>query len=223
MTRTLLSLALLASSVPTASVVLAPERANAEADYVEARTASVFAGACHAGGEFTTQGREAVLAWRFTAGVRDGVALAGAEAVALVAADRNLAAADAERPARSVLLLDEDLAPERRDAVRALLCERYADVLGEVVDVRAADVRFEREGDRFRVAVDGTLELAGETLPDRSCCSMPFLVWYDPFTPLDRAVVGRCDVFSTRDEALDRRWTLRGQNNAFVGRTVLAD
>ncbi len=32
-------------------------------DYVEARTASVFAGACHFNGEVVTTGRDAVMAW----------------------------------------------------------------------------------------------------------------------------------------------------------------
>ena len=36
-------------------------------DYVEARTASVFAGACHYNGELTTTGREAELAWHVRA------------------------------------------------------------------------------------------------------------------------------------------------------------
>ncbi|MCA1632087.1 MAG: hypothetical protein LC774_17540, partial [Acidobacteria bacterium] len=45
--------------------------------YVEARTASVFAGACHYNGELTTAGREAVLAWSVKEGSWGGVNLAG--------------------------------------------------------------------------------------------------------------------------------------------------
>src|ERR671928_228601 len=54
--------------------------------YVEARTASVFAGACHYNGELTTAGREAVLAWNVKGGSWGGVDLAGVRAVADVEA-----------------------------------------------------------------------------------------------------------------------------------------
>src|SRR5687768_13059871 len=59
--------------------------------YVEARTASVFAGPCHFNGEYTTQGREAVLALAFDAGTLNGVSLDGLTVVAAVSADANLA------------------------------------------------------------------------------------------------------------------------------------
>ncbi|HEX8117567.1 MAG TPA: hypothetical protein VF521_09860, partial [Pyrinomonadaceae bacterium] len=51
--------------------------------YVEARTASVFAGACHYNGELTTAGREAVMAWSVKEGSWGGVSLAGVSALAV--------------------------------------------------------------------------------------------------------------------------------------------
>src|SRR6478735_7691951 len=53
-------------------------------DYVEARTASVFAGACHYNGEFVTTGRDALLAWNFSKGSFNGIDLSGTRAVAAV-------------------------------------------------------------------------------------------------------------------------------------------
>src|ERR687886_1985957 len=73
-------------------------------DYVEARTASVFAGACHYNGELTTAGREAVLAWNVTSGSWNGVDLAGVRAVAVVGSEANLADSAAAR--RSELVVD---------------------------------------------------------------------------------------------------------------------
>lgn len=46
-------------------------------DYVETRTASVFAGACHYNGELTTTGRDALMAWNVVSGSWRGVDLAG--------------------------------------------------------------------------------------------------------------------------------------------------
>jgi len=41
--------------------------------YVEVRTASVFAGACHYNGEVTTTGRDALMAWNVKSGQWRGV------------------------------------------------------------------------------------------------------------------------------------------------------
>src|SRR3954468_437151 len=59
-------------------------------DYVEARTAEVFAGGCIMGSEGEAAGREAILAWRVGKGQVNGVVLDGLSVVAIVAADRNL-------------------------------------------------------------------------------------------------------------------------------------
>src|SRR5712691_13337040 len=66
-------------------------------DYVEVRTASVFAGACHYNGEVTTTGRDALMAWNVTAGKWNGVDLAGVRAVAIVTSEVNLSDNDAAR------------------------------------------------------------------------------------------------------------------------------
>src|SRR5687767_11976377 len=59
-------------------------------DYVEARTAEVFAGGCIMGSEAETMGRQAVLAWRIGSGSYQGVALDGLAVVAAITGDRNL-------------------------------------------------------------------------------------------------------------------------------------
>src|SRR5215210_2467387 len=74
-------------------------------DYVEARTASVFAGACHYNGELTTTGRDALMAWRVEEGSWNGVDLAGVRAMAVVSADANLSEARAAR--RSELIIEQ--------------------------------------------------------------------------------------------------------------------
>jgi len=44
------------------------DNTSVKGDYVEVRTASVFAGACHYNGEVTTTGRDALMAWNVTSG-----------------------------------------------------------------------------------------------------------------------------------------------------------
>src|SRR5260370_30106683 len=51
-------------------------------DYVEARSCNVYAGPCHFGSEYTTAGREAVMAWHVRRGAYAGQTLDGLTAVA---------------------------------------------------------------------------------------------------------------------------------------------
>src|SRR2546421_9883587 len=74
------------ASVPATSV----PAAKITGDYVEARTASVFAGACHYNGELVTTGRDAILAWSFTSGLCNGADLTGLRAMAAVTCDQSL-------------------------------------------------------------------------------------------------------------------------------------
>ena len=55
--------------------------AAVKGDYVEVRTASVFAGPCHYNGEVVTTGRDAMMAWNVAEGSFDNVNLAGVKAV----------------------------------------------------------------------------------------------------------------------------------------------
>ena len=184
--------------------------------YVEARTASVFAGACHYNGELMTRGREAVLAWSFETGD-----LAGARAVAIVTAEKNLSFAEAKR--QSILHVADDLAPERREALVRLLRARYVAVLGEVKCVKASPVRVAFDGDAYDVEVPGVARLVGRAMPDRACCTMPTHVWYEPFVELERPLVGNSRLFAYTGKELEAKWSCRGDNDAFVGTFRIAN
>jgi hypothetical protein len=196
---------------PPASALASAPRGH----YVEARTASVLAGACHYGGEATTQGREALLAWSFEGGAWRGRELAGSKVVAVVAGESNLAEGGARR---SVLYADG----RNREAALALVRERYGDALGNVVRVVEApiDARFSDEG--YAVAIEGVAELSGEKLPDRACCAMPQSVWYAPIGEVAGRVVGQSRVFRYADESLGPVWSRADHNDAFVGAIAIA-
>jgi hypothetical protein len=185
-------------------------------DYVEARTASVFAGACHFGAEATTQGRAAVLGWHVRAGAHRGVDLSGVDAVAVVSAEANLADPAAAR--RAVLYLDAAATPAQREAVRAWLVAEHGASLGRVVRVKVTPVGVERDGDAFALSAGLDVELSGDALPDRACCRMPYDVWYEPLAPVAGRLVGRTQEFRVRERALDRAWSRPGENAAFFGR-----
>jgi hypothetical protein len=194
--------------------------------YVEARTASVFAGACHYNGEFTTRGRSAVLAWSFEEGSWQGESLVGVRIAAAVAGRENLAQADSETGVRrSVIYLADDVPLERAQAALALIRQRHASALGVVIAVERVPLTLAFRGDQYDLAIPEVLELRGEVMPDRACCKMPLNVWYDPFVTLDRRLVGCSELFVVHAPVTRHtggaRFTSYGANDAFTGRFAL--
>src|SRR5882762_9486761 len=101
------------------------ENVSLRGDYVEVRTASVFAGACHYNGEVTTTGRDAMMAWNVTSGKWQGVDLTGMRTIAVVSAADNLENAQAGR--RSELIMDKSASHDQAVAMLDAIKSRYAD------------------------------------------------------------------------------------------------
>src|SRR4029434_3240044 len=93
-------LSILILSVPNNSRA---ETDPVKGDYVEVRTASVFAGACHYNGELTTSGREALMAWNVKSGQWHGVDLAGVRVLAIVSSAENLSQENSARQAEILI------------------------------------------------------------------------------------------------------------------------
>lgn len=188
-------------------------------DYVEARTAAVFAGACHFGGEVTTTGREAQMAWRIADGSWKGVKLAGVTAMAAVVSDVSLHEEQGKR--RSVLYISDRASKEQATALTAALKSQYAKSLGEVVAVRRVPITFERKADRFRVEAEGITKLAVDAMPDAACCKQPSQVWYKPLVTLTGQKVGYTRMSGIKEKALKTSWMKAGDNTAFYGSFTL--
>lgn len=182
--------------------------------YLEARSASVFAGACHVNGETGTQGRNALVAWRVEQGSWGGEDLGGVEVVAAVHGTGSLA----ESGERSARLWIEARDGAQLRATRAWLEECHGTTLGRVVAVAEGPVEVSLEGEDFLATVEGRAELRGRLEPDRACCTMPEQVWYEPLARVDDAVVGFSEVCRFEGAGEEVPWSHPGQNNAFVGR-----
>lgn len=183
--------------------------------YVEARTAAVYAGACHFGGQYTTQGREAVIGWHFDSGEHDGTDLTGVNLVVVLSSTANLEVEQADR--RAVVYLDAHASPEARAASRAWLVEHHAALVGDVLAVRAVEVHVGREAEAFWLTAGETVVLSGTALPERECCKMPYNVWYTPLAPARDCLVGNTASFALDEQALGRRFSRAGGNDAFFG------
>ena len=190
------------------------ESVSLRGDYVEVRTASVFAGACHYNGEVVTTGRDAMMAWNVTSGKWQGVDLTGVRAMAIVTADANLSDNQAAR--QSEVIIDAQASDAQSKAMIAALKSKYAAVLGNVVTVRSTSISFNRNGRTYAVkADDATIDV--EAMPNDLCCKMPNLVWYSPFVGLENRKVGYTVRAGYSGKTIGTPWSRSGENSAFYG------
>jgi Protein of unknown function (DUF1326) len=190
------------------------ENVSLRGDYVEVRTASVFAGACHYNGEVTTAGREAMMAWNVTSGKWQGVDLSGVRAMAIVSSEVNLSDKDAAR--QSEIVIDKRASRSQSLAILNALKENYAASLGKIVSVRIAPITFVREGKTYAVAADDAA-INVEAMPNDLCCRMPNLVWYTPLVGLENRKVGYTSNATYSGNSVGEPWSRSGENSAFYG------
>lgn len=185
-------------------------------DYVEARTASVFAGACHYSGEYMSDGREAIMAWHFSRGESQGVSISGLIALAVVRADDNLAEESGHH--HTYLYIDSRANSLQQQALTAALEKRYASVFGDVSKVSATAISFTRTStEDFTVSAPQIASLNIKALPDRACCKMPNLVWYKPLAPIENRRVGFTQLASCTQQTGGDAWSRGNENSAFYG------
>ncbi|MDE0554180.1 MAG: DUF1326 domain-containing protein [Candidatus Poribacteria bacterium] len=198
-----------------AGFAFATETPTVQGEYIEARSASVYVGACHYGAEFVEGGKEATLVWNIQHGSWNDVSLDGLTLVAVVSAKSNLAIDTETR--KSVLYVDPSTTAEQRTALRDLLTTKYADVLGEVVTTQITAVEFAKEGTKYDVRVGEVLALSANRYPCANC-TQPHQIWYEPLTVIQNAIVGKSEVYHYKDSHLPVTWHQGGTaNNVFVG------
>jgi hypothetical protein len=190
------------------------ENVSLRGDYVEVRTASVFAGACHYNGEVVTTGRDAMMAWNVTSGKWQNVDLSGVRALAIVTAEVNLSESNAAR--HSEIIIDSNSSETQSQAMLDALKQKYAAALGEVVTVRRAPISFEHKNRTYTVAADDAL-INVEAMPNDLCCKMPNLVWYSPLVGLENRKVGYTVKAAYSGKAIATPWSRSGENSAFYG------
>ncbi len=188
-------------------------------DYVEARTASVFAGACHYNGEVVTTGRDAVMAWDIKSGTWNGVDLAGVRAIGVVTSDDSLLSENALR--RLELIVDSGASEAQSAAFVQVLEKKYAPSLGQITSVRRAPVSFRRDKDSYRVEAANFASLTVSAMPNKECCKMPHMVWYSPLVPVRDRKVGYTTKVTYAGGVLGDAWERSRENSAFYGSFTL--
>jgi len=187
--------------------------------YVEARTAEVFAGGCIMSSEAETIGRQAVLAWQIDHGAFGGQTLDGLRVVAAVSGDRNLGIREigGEAPSfvRAVLYVDRRATPAQQQALAGLVRELSRGLITEVVQTTAAAIAFEDRGDAIAVrAGDSELNVRKGIEHGPACGAMK---WFTPFSVVDSPAMGTALANAFSGRALDTRWSAPNRKSAFFG------
>jgi hypothetical protein len=188
-------------------------------DYVEARTAEVFAGGCIMSSQAETMGREAVMAWHVRSGEYDGEQLAGLSVVAAVAGDRNLGireiGGEAPSNVRGIVFVDEKATPAQQRALVRLAQTLSRGLITDLVDVKAVPVAYNATATNIEVSA-GEAKLAVQRHHHHAagCGAMK---WFTPFSSVDGAMIGVTDANEYDGRALGIRWSDPNRKSAFSG------
>ena len=193
-------------------------------EYVEARTAEVFAGGCVMSSQAETMGKTAVLAWHVTEGVYDGQKLDGLSVVAAVAGDRNLGIREigGEAPSyvRAVIYVDQRATPAARRALVKMADELSRGLISEIVEVKTAPVTFDSSDHAVQVSAgDASLSVTKHMHHDPSCGATK---WFTPFTRIESPTMGITEALSYSGRELDTRWSDPHKRSSFYGAFTLA-
>ncbi len=188
-------------------------------DYVEARTADVYTGACVANGEMNLVGKEAILAWHVKNGAWQGVGLGGLSVVAVVKANATLGDVfNSPLPARSVIVVDQGANPEQRAALVSMAKDLGGDLLRDVLWVQARNIQFETGGHgeaTVRAGEFAALQTRCMSHADHLCGNED--VFYPPLTKVADAMPAYTLQNSFKGQGLNTTWSLANKRNAFIG------
>ncbi len=198
-------------------------RTSVAGEYVEARTADVYTGACFANSEVNLTGDTAVFGWRVTQGSWKGVNLDGLGVVGVVKASATLGDRfHTAFPVRSILIIDERANAEQRLALRGLAQHLSKDLLQDVVHVYYEPVSLTFEGGNLHAAaatlIAGNLaKIRTRAIDEGDMICHHEEVWYDPLTELDHAMPAYALANEYRGQGLGTTWSSPYKRSAFVG------
>jgi hypothetical protein len=201
------------------SVAFGASSYSVRGDYVEARTAEVFTGACVANGEVNLTGKEAILAWRVNEGEWKGVPLEGLSVLAVVKANATLGDVYSNPlPAQSVIVVDDQANASQRQALVDLARSLGGNLLEDVVVIQSRPIEFSTGGHGEASVKAGelaALETRCMSEGDHLCGNED--VYYPPLTGIAGAVPAFTLINEFKGEGLNTTWNSSFKRNAFIG------
>jgi hypothetical protein len=191
-------------------------------NYIEARTADVFTGACFANGEVEQVGREAVFGWKIANGAWHGVSLAGLSVVGVVRAEHTLGiACEPVNPAKAVLIVDSRANAEQRAALQGFARQMAGDLLKDVVKVEFAPIELAiQDGNihggvaRLTAGSIASIQTRSLNAGDHICGNEE--VWYPPLTNVEHAMPAYAIDNSFTGVGLGETWHNRMRRSGFL-------
>jgi hypothetical protein len=180
------------------------EEGSITGDYIEDRMNQVHGCYCEWSGESVTAGREAVLAWRIASGGHGGERLDGLAFVFVLRADSSMSTGNPHR--KSAMFIDRRATAAQRKAVERLAREQFGALIGTVVANYSSEIQFARDCDSAQVRIPGVLnvKMRRAVLPEDA---LPGATkWFDPFIPLEEAVLGTVLDVEYAGKDFDSRW-----------------
>jgi hypothetical protein len=214
--------------ISTAGLSLAANN-NVRGEYIEARTADVYTGACFANSEVGNTGDVAVMGWRVSKGSFNGVTLDGLNVVAVVRGQGTLGFVDGTvYPVKSVLIVDERASIEQQQALKAFAQRMGGDLLSNVLRVDLAPISFALEDDNVHSAAAtlqagdlATIRTRAMNKKDHVCSNEE--VWYLPLTKVKHAMPAVAMEHRFKGEGLGMKWSSPDKRSAFVADFQLND
>ena len=201
--------------IPISGSVFSTQIPTIQGEYIEARSASVYVGACHYGSEYVEGGKEATLVWNIRKGIWNDVQLDGLTVVAVVRAKDNLAIDTKTR--KSVVYVDSEATPKQQAAISDMLSKKQVDILGTVVTTQTAAIDYIKDGTKYDVSVGKVLQLSANRYPCEHC-TQPHQIWYQPLIEVQNPIVGKSEIYRYKDIHLPVNWQQgEATNNVFVG------
>ncbi|HWQ52662.1 MAG TPA: DUF1326 domain-containing protein [Bryobacteraceae bacterium] len=194
-----------------------------QGNYIEARTADVYTGACIANGEVGQVGQNAVMGWNITAGRWDGVDLSGLSVVGVLLASHTLGDVyQSAYPVKSVLIVDSRAGALERLALQSFAKSMAGDLLQNVVQVDYQPVKFQIKGSSIHDAAaslnagtEAVIETRALEHADGLCHNEE--VWYPPLVKVSHAMPAYTLTHSFQGAGLGTTWKNPFKRSAFVG------
>ena len=191
-------------------------------NYIEARTADVYTGACFANAEAGLVGELAVMGWKIEKGSWQGVDLSGLSVVGVLRARRTLGYVyDSPYPVKSVLIVDSRANASQRLALQDLAKHMAGYLLDEVVRVDYKPIEFTVKDNNVHGAT-ATLEAGAEAeirtraLEDADQICHNEGIWYPPLIKVSHAMPAYTLAHSFQGEGLGATWSNPYKRSSFV-------
>jgi hypothetical protein len=194
--------------------------ATISGEYLETRTAEIFAGPCIANSEVNVVGKEAILSWRVSRGSWEGVPVDGMTVVAAVKANGTIGDPyENPYPAKAVLIVDERATAEQRRVLVDFARAQGGPLLDNIVSVEPKPIQFEEHTHGSVVLTGGDIlrvETRNMTEDDHLCGNAELC-----YPPVTNKLSHSMPVFSLKNDftgaGLGIRWRVADKSSAFIG------